>query len=192
MHPKWVLLSSFVSSLTIKKVTLGKDNHQATVQLAAYELLIPGQMKSLWTALHLGIRNMDFIWCSFDKVLLPSPPPPPSPLPLQHIFAIFRFQDTLSRCCVKLQYIIVLWKLLLLSMANTKLHRILNGSWVTISSPKNSPIVQFDTTPTQSPGQPLKRPKGEQSPYLLWNLSGASSLWRWKSKQSSAPIPMPK
>ena len=187
-----MLLSSFVSSLTMKKVSLGKDNHQAAVPFAAYELLIPGQMKSLWTALHLGTRNMDFISCSFNKVLPPSPPFPSAPLPFlphSNVYLLF-WGCTLHKVGVVLScttelfcehYRFFHW-----------LIRSCTGSWVKISSPKNSPIVQFDTTPTQSPGQPLKWPIGAQSPYLLWNLSGASSLWRWKSKQSSAPIPMPK
>ena len=149
-----MLFSSFVSNLTIKKVSLGKDNHGATWQ-PSNSPPTNCSYHARWNlcehaALHLGIRNMDFICCSFNYVLLPSPPLPPPPIPLRYIFAILRLQVTLSRCCVKLHCRIVLWTLLLLSLANTTLQRIPDQNFL----PQNSPIVQFDTTPTQSPAQP--------------------------------------
>ena len=75
---------------------------------------------------------MDFIWCSFNYVLLPSPskslPPPPPPIPLQYIFAHFEVAGVALSFNIELfceHYRFFHW-----------LIRSCTGSWVKISSPK--------------------------------------------------------
>ena len=107
---------------------------------------------SLLVSLSTGARkNRIFLLNTLDNV------PRPKPSKGVHVMIICRSKRRLGRLCAELPYGTVLGKLFHWWIRGCV------GNWVKIR-PQNSPIMQFDTTPTQYQTRPQKSQSAVHSP----------------------------